>query len=159
MLENLGYEVIRAVSGTEAISILEKGRRSSFVHRHNHAGRGRRPQAQRRGGRNQAGDQSIVYLGLRREIRRSRRPVRPGVEYLREPYDHERLATVVRRVLENPERTGAGHQAPSNPLSWQINNACPAKNINPALTIDRIGSNQATSCLMQDIAASRIFQD
>ena len=34
-----GYEVITAGSGTEAISILEKGRRSSFVHRHNHAGR------------------------------------------------------------------------------------------------------------------------
>jgi hypothetical protein len=42
------------------------------------------------------------------------------------------------RVLENPERTGAGHKAPSNPLSWQINKACPAKNINPSLTIDRI---------------------
>jgi hypothetical protein len=60
------------------------------------------------------------------------------VEYLSKPYDRERLATMVRRVLEDPERTGAGHQAPSNILSRQINKACPAKNINTALTIDWI---------------------
>jgi hypothetical protein len=35
LLESLGYEVITAASGTEAISILEKGSRSSFVHWHN----------------------------------------------------------------------------------------------------------------------------
>jgi hypothetical protein len=46
------------------------------------------------------------------------------VEFLRKPYDRERLAMTVRRVLdgpaktiEHPEPTGAGDQALSNTLS------------------------------------------
>ena len=45
----------------------------------------------------------------------------PGVEFPSKPCDRERLAMTVRRVLdgpaknsEDPQRTGAGDQAPSN---------------------------------------------
>lgn len=77
MLEGLGYEVITAASGAEAISILEKGTAIEL----------------------------LEFLSK---------------PYDRERYDRERLAMTVRRVLDgpaknidDPERTGAGEQAPS----------------------------------------------
>ncbi|MDQ6702358.1 MAG: CHASE3 domain-containing protein [Pseudomonadota bacterium] len=122
MLESLGYEVITAASGAEAISILEKGAAIALLF----------TDVVMRGtvsGRKLAGravettpaikvlftsgytENSIVHNGR----------LDPGVEFLSKPYDRERLAMTVRRVLDGPakktedlERTGAGEQAPSN---------------------------------------------
>ena len=80
-----------------------------------------------------------VYLGLRREFHRSRGQVRPGVEYLRKPYDRERRAIMVRRGLGVPAKIIEDPNEPElDTVSRHINKACPTKNINPARTIDWI---------------------
>ncbi|MGB6325524.1 MAG: response regulator [Methylocella sp.] len=121
MLEGLGYEVITAASGTEAISILEKGTPIALVF----------TDVVMRGtvsGRKLAGRATEITPAIKvlftsghagNSIVRNGR-LDPGVDFLSKPYDRERLAVAVRRVLdgpaeniEDPERTGAGDQAPS----------------------------------------------
>jgi signal transduction histidine kinase/FixJ family two-component response regulator len=122
MLESLGYGVTTAASGAEAISILEKGTPidllfTDIVLPGTVSGRKLAERAAKIVPSIKVlftsgyAENSIVHNGR----------LDPGVEFLSKPYDRERLAMTVRRVLdgpaknsEDPQRTGAGDQATSN---------------------------------------------
>jgi CheY-like chemotaxis protein len=101
MLESLGYDVITAASGAEGISILEKGTAIALLFTDvvmPGAVSGRKL-AERAVEINRA--IKILFTSGYTEnsiVNNSR--LDPGVEFLSKPYDRERLAIKVRRVLD-----------------------------------------------------------
>jgi signal transduction histidine kinase/ActR/RegA family two-component response regulator len=116
MLESLGYEVVEAASGVEAISILEKGTPIAllFTDIVMPGPVNGRALAVRAGEINPA--IKVLFTSGYTEnaiVHNSR--LDPGVEFLSKPYDRERLAMKIRRVLDGPakqsedsQRTGTG---------------------------------------------------
>ena len=127
MLESLGYDVITAASGAEGISILEKGTAIAQLFTDVVM-----PGAV--SGRKLAERAVEIYLAIKilftsgytenSIVHNSR--LDPGVEFLNKPYDRERLAMKVRRVLDgrfkktgDSEPTGTKGEASTNILFSQ----------------------------------------
>ena len=125
MLESLGYEVIAAASGAEAISILEKGTAidilfTDIIMPGAVSGRKLAEQA----AEIKPGIKILFTSGYAENSIFHNGRLDPGVEFLSKPYDRERLAMTVRRVLdgpaknsEDPQRAGTRELAPSHALS------------------------------------------
>ncbi len=106
MLESLGYEVIEAASGIEAISVLEQNAAISllFTDIVMPGQINGRKLAERAADINPA--IKVLFTSGYTEnaiVHNSR--LDPGVEFLSKPYDRERLARKVRRVLDGPAKT------------------------------------------------------
>ena len=122
MLESLGYEVLTASSGVEALSILENGTAIAllFTDVVMPGPIGGRKLAERAVEINPA--IKILFTSGYTEnsiVHNSR--LDTGVEFLSKPYDRERLAVKVRRVLDGPAKktgdsgpNGTGGQAPTD---------------------------------------------
>ncbi|HUZ91826.1 MAG TPA: response regulator, partial [Methylocella sp.] len=112
MLESLGYEVIEAASGAEAISILEQGTAIALLFTDvvmPGAANGRKL-AEWAVEINPA--IKILFTSGYTEnsiVHNSR--LDPGMEFLSKPYDRDRLAIKVRRVLDGPAKK-TGHSGP-----------------------------------------------
>jgi signal transduction histidine kinase/CHASE3 domain sensor protein/ActR/RegA family two-component response regulator len=116
MLENLGYDVITASSGAEAIAILEKGTAIDllFTDVVMPGAIGGRKLAERAAEIHPAIKVLFTSGYTENSIVHNSR-LDSGVEFLSKPYDRERLAMKVRRVLDGPakktedtESTGSG---------------------------------------------------
>jgi len=122
MLESLGYEVLTASSGVEALSILENGTAIAllFTDVVMPGPISGRKLAERAVGINPA--IKILFTSGYTEnsiVHNSR--LDTGVEFLSKPFDRERLAIKVRRVLDGPAKKtgdsgpdGTGGQAPTD---------------------------------------------
>jgi signal transduction histidine kinase/FixJ family two-component response regulator len=107
MLENLGYDVIMAAGGGEAISILEKGAKIDLLFTDvvmpGPVG-GRR--LAERAAEISSGIKILFTSGYTENSIVHNSRLDPGVEFLSKPYDRERLAMKVRRVLDGAPKTG-----------------------------------------------------
>ncbi|HEY8033790.1 MAG TPA: CHASE3 domain-containing protein [Methylocella sp.] len=125
MLESLGYVVIAAASGAEAISILEKGTAIDILFTDiimPGAVSGRK--LAERAAEIKPGIRILFTSGYAENSIFHNGRLDPGMEFLSKPYDRERLAMTVRRVLdgpaknsEDPQRAGTRKLAPSHTLS------------------------------------------
>jgi CheY-like chemotaxis protein len=100
----VGYEVIEAASGVEALSVLEKNAAISLLFTDIIMPgplNGRKP-AERAAAFNPA-IKILFTSGYGR--------LDPGVEFLSKPYDRERMAMKIRRVLDGPAKKIDGSQA------------------------------------------------
>ena len=121
MLESLGYEVIEAASGAEAISILEKDAaiKLLFTDIVMPGPINGRKLAERAAEINPA--IKILFTSGYTEnsiVHNSR--LDPGVEFLSKPYDRERLAMKIRRVLDAPAKKIDGSEAEATGGATQI---------------------------------------
>lgn len=113
MLESLGYDVIMASSGGEAISILENGAKidllfTDVVMPGTVGGR----KLAERAAEISPGIKILFTSGYTENAIVHNHRLDPGVEFLSKPYDRERLAAKVRRVLDGVSKgTGDMDQA------------------------------------------------
>ena len=112
MLESLGYEVIKAASGVEAISILEENAAIAllFTDVVMPGQINGRKLAERAAEINPAIKVLFTSGYTENSIVHNSR-LDPGVEFLSKPYDRERLARKVRRVLDGPAKTVDGSES------------------------------------------------
>jgi signal transduction histidine kinase/ActR/RegA family two-component response regulator len=111
MLESLGYGVITAASGAEAISILEKGTPiallfTDIVMPGTVSGR----KLAERAAEIKPAIKVLFTSGYAENSIVHNRRLDPGVQFLSKPYDRERLAMTVRRVLDGPAKNGEDPQ-------------------------------------------------
>jgi signal transduction histidine kinase/FixJ family two-component response regulator len=121
MLESLGYDVVEAANGAEAISILEKDAaiKLLFTDIIMPGPVNGRKLAERAAKINPA--IKILFTSGYTEnsiVHNSR--LDPGVEFLSKPYDRERLAMKIRRVLDGPAKKIDGSQAARNDAATEI---------------------------------------
>jgi signal transduction histidine kinase/ActR/RegA family two-component response regulator len=112
MLESLGYQVLPAASGVEAMSILEKGTAIAllFTDVVMPGAVNGRTLAERAMVINPAIKVLFTSGYTENSIVHNSR-LDPGIEFLSKPYDRERLAIKIRRVLDGPTKK-TGDQAP-----------------------------------------------
>jgi CheY-like chemotaxis protein len=121
MLESLGYEVVEASNGADAISILEKDAAIKLLFT-DIIMPGRingRKLAERAAEINPAIEILFTSGYTENSIVHNSR-LDPGVEFLSEPYDRERLAMKIRRVLDGPAKKIDGSQADGTDVATKI---------------------------------------